>query len=427
MEVSADQLSQLKNVWTMWLRLSQRKGAWVEKLRQEAMTADLGRKDGLNHYMHAIPIEHRMSTQHFFDTGIFHSSTNDKTLTRQNATLTGRGFHKVTANSDFHYSIPPNVLPFTGWDYKVIKKTCHTASLPNMFTIFLQQILHKCIGKLKSDQVKLQLILCDVLNIEAFLPTDLRYDRITTSNLWDYRPFNVLLKTFCGFLNSSNPNSLMLTETENWVQDFFPGIVNVLPYRIGLDELCGIALKDTGNPELVHLSGMTAVVEYLDLSSEFRMFLRASLLAACSDKELASFKRAKKIPSVKSLVFSLGLYLRDFVRNENTVFPFKWALNCRRVVMLRGYERVLEWKLARTDSPAEASKKWNKCFSSWLFTGTHIPLNRLVSKETLVLRRWGSSTQEFGFINGVDNVDWPPYRDSKSWRVRIRSDEGLTF
>ena len=38
----------------------------------------------------------------------------------------------------------------------------------------------------------------------------------------------------------------------------------------------------------------------------------------------------------------------------------------------------------------------------------------LVSKETVVLRRWGSSMQEFGFINGVDNVNWPPYRDSKS-------------
>ena len=24
--------------------------------------------------------------------------------------------------------------------------------------------------------------------------------------------------------------------------------------------------------------------------------------------------------------------------------------------------------------------------------------------------------QKFGFVNGVDNVNWPPYRDSKSWR-----------
>ena len=38
----------------------------------------------------------------------------------------------------------------------------------------------------------------------------------------------------------------------------------------------------------------------------------------------------------------------------------------------------------------------------------------VVFKETVVLRRWGSSIQKFGFINGVDNVNWPPYRDSKS-------------
>ena len=40
----------------------------------------------------------------------------------------------------------------------------------------------------------------------------------------------------------------------------------------------------------------------------------------------------------------------------------------------------------------------------------------VVSKETVVLRQWRSCTQEFGFVNGVDNVNWPPYRDSKSWR-----------
>ena len=38
----------------------------------------------------------------------------------------------------------------------------------------------------------------------------------------------------------------------------------------------------------------------------------------------------------------------------------------------------------------------------------------VVSKETVVLRRWRSSIQKFGFINGVGNVNWPPYRDSKS-------------
>ena len=43
----------------------------------------------------------------------------------------------------------------------------------------------------------------------------------------------------------------------------------------------------------------------------------------------------------------------------------------------------------------------------------------VVSKETVVLRRWGSSIQKFGFINGVDNVNWPPYRISVWWPIYI--------
>ena len=45
----------------------------------------------------------------------------------------------------------------------------------------------------------------------------------------------------------------------------------------------------------------------------------------------------------------------------------------------------------------------------------------VVSKETVVLRRWGSSIQKFGFINGVDNVNWPPYRDILYYIILFRS------
>ena len=54
---------------------------------------------------------------------------------------------------------------------------------------------------------------------------------------------------------------------------------------------------------------------------------------------------------------------------------------------------------------------------STAFTHRRVPISRrkgVVSKETVVLCRWGSNIQKFGFINGVDNVNWPPYRDSKS-------------
>ena len=49
-----------------------------------------------------------------------------------------------------------------------------------------------------------------------------------------------------------------------------------------------------------------------------------------------------------------------------------------------------------------------------LYTRLSIEMKGVVSKENVVLRRWGCSIQKFSFINEVDNVNWPPYRDSKS-------------
>ena len=43
----------------------------------------------------------------------------------------------------------------------------------------------------------------------------------------------------------------------------------------------------------------------------------------------------------------------------------------------------------------------------------------VVSKETVVLRRWGSSIQKFGFINGVDNVNWPPGKIPKGLKMLV--------
>ena len=345
MEISADQLSRLRDVWATWLRLAKRKGPWVAKLRQEAISRALGREDGIETYLRAIPKEHRISAQQFFNTGIFPSTGNAAELGWQNPTLTGRGYQWLSYVSGYHYSIPSDGLPFTGWDFNAIKKSCHVDSLPEMYSTYLSQIIHKVVGKLRKNQVKFQFILADIRNIETLLPASRKYDRITTSNLWDYCSLTGLLTKFKGLLNVTNPHAVILTETQNWVRDFMPEMVHVLPQLWGIDDLIRKATQDTQNPELANLSGMSAVVEYFNITSEFLMFLRASLLTSSTDKDLASFKRKNKIPSVKSLVGSLGLHLRDFTRNENTVFPFKWALNCRRVTMLRGFERTLEWKL----------------------------------------------------------------------------------
>ena len=353
MEVSTAQLGQLKTVWASWLRLSELKGPWVTELRKAAHSSDSGREAGMRHYLHAIPKAHRASAQHFFDTGIFHTTTKSKELTQQNPTLTGRGRLSVLS-SEFHYGIPADVFPFTGLDYKAMEKIYNSKLLPHMYTSYISDILQKSCEKMASGRVKFYFILCDFLNIDPYLPAHLSYDRITTSNLWDFYPLADMLTKFKSFLNTANPYSVMLTKAQNWPRNYMPEIIHVRPYQVGIDKLCGTALKDTQNAELVNSSGLTTVVEYLDLTEYFVRFLRSSLLVSSTDKQLASFKSEMKIPSLKYLVHSLGLQLRDFIRNENTISPPKWALNCRRVVMLRGYERALEWKL-NSDSAAEAT------------------------------------------------------------------------
>ena len=366
-EISADHLSQLQDVWRSWQRLAQRKGSWLAEQRQHANSLDPHRDIGMKRYIDTIPKEHRISVQRFFKTGIFASTAIAiKDLTQQNVTLTGHGFRIPRSWKCYHeayYSLPGDALPFTGWDYSAVKKISYDDSLPEMYSIYLSQILQKSVEKLSRNQVKFHYILADFLNIEAFLPADLRYDRITTSNLWDYCSPPVLLTKFKGFLNSANPHAVMLTTTLNWAEDAnFQHIIHpvCISNQRDLSDLEKRASKDTQNPELVQLTEMSALIEYLNTTREFNMFLRASLLTSFSHDELVSFKRKHKLPSVKSLVKSLGLHVRNFIRNENTVLPFRWALNCRRVTMLRGYERALEWKLPsaaeNNDSPKELVK-----------------------------------------------------------------------
>ena len=247
-----------------------------------------------------------------------------------------------SSTTEFAYNIPSDVLPFTGWDYKAIKKVYYDKSLPNMYTLYISNIQQKSFSKMTSDRMKFHFILCDCLKIEPFLPGGLLGD---------------LLTKFKRFLNSANPYAVMLTEMHNWSLNYMNEIIHILPYLKGIDKLNEKAFEDTQNMELVNLSGLTTVVEYLNLTEEFLRFVRASLLATYTDEhEFAFFKRKMKISPVKYLVRSLGLHLRDFVRNENTVSPNRWALNCRRVVMMRGHERVLEWKLVSdsvTQSTAE--------------------------------------------------------------------------
>ena len=107
MEISAEQMEQLRSVWTAWLRLSEREGPWVSNERKMVFSSDRPEVQiGLPRYLDTIPKPHRNSAKKYFDTGIFPSTANPtEELTRQNPTLTGRLLSPLTECADFHYSM----------------------------------------------------------------------------------------------------------------------------------------------------------------------------------------------------------------------------------------------------------------------------------------------------------------------------------
>ena len=81
-------------------------------------------------------------------------------------------------------------------------------------------------------------------------------------------------------------------------------------------------LRDTNNPSLLQ-AGLLSYREYHNVIPEFQLYLRAALIESRSDNELSSYlEKRNKLPSIKDIVTALGLELRDYVRNQNKVFPF---------------------------------------------------------------------------------------------------------
>jgi hypothetical protein len=96
-------------------------------------------------------------------------------------------------------------------------------------------------------------------------------------------------------------------------------------------------LEDTKNRAIANSTARQAFAEYHDHSAEFIIFLRAALLVS----EVPHERKRKR--TWKSVAEYNGLIARDFLRCQNQVFPAKWLLNCRRVTMLHGFERAVEW------------------------------------------------------------------------------------
>ena len=100
-------------------------------------------------------------------------------------------------------------------------------------------------------------------------------------------------------------------------------------------------MQDTNDSRLIS-DGKTNFREYFDNSNEWQEYLRALFYLYRSRYGTGSFK-SSKLPLLNDLGNEFQLRLRDGPRNENRIVFFKRAINRRRVTMVSGLERYMEW------------------------------------------------------------------------------------
>ena len=307
---------------------------------------DPGSYRGRETYFTAIPQKHVRSAKKWMEDGLFLRS--DMPAFAENPTLTGYGIDRPAYS--YSYRVISDILPFTGWDYLEVKKFKNVNSLITMYGAYIENILRVVMKKMSTKQVSFQIILCDCLVVEQHIEEETKYDRILTSNLMDYIMLPRLLEVCSRKLNHENPFATIVTETHNWIRDFCPEAdigdsrkisFNMIAQWFKLKET---ALEDTNNPRQV--DGGLAMREYLDNSAEFIDFIRALFHAISVGNRRyddADPIDIPKVPTVKVLGNEFQLKLRDGFRNENRIAVFKTAVNRRRVTMIDGIERILEW------------------------------------------------------------------------------------
>jgi len=173
------------------------------------------------------------------------------------------------------------------------------------------------------------------MEMAPFLPPGRKYDRVTTSNIADFVSLTNILDTCKPLLNQNNPSSVIITEFQSWPR--FTNSREEATRFMPRDAFRKKVLEDTNDPAIANSVAYKAFVEYHDHSAEFIQFLRAALLVSEIPDE------RKPTHTWTAVADYNGLIARDFLRCQNRVFPAKWMLNCRRVTMLHGFERAVEW------------------------------------------------------------------------------------
>ncbi|XP_070538547.1 uncharacterized protein [Ptychodera flava] len=365
LNISENDLRELKTVWAAWLTSSEKGGPESNILDQfqAVKTIYPETESAWSVYIGGVPERHRESLQEWWETGMMLSSSDGKVnqTVCQNVTLLIknplhdkslmmqlsdssliRSMAQMFNKEPLIFTIGSDILPFGGWDYLEASSHCGANCVGQMYSTYISHMMNRFTCHLKAGHASFRVLLGGWSQLQDKFEWN-KYDRIATSNLADYYGLPTILEFFKPFLNSSNPKGVILTELMNWV-DF---LKTTDPNPIPLDSSMGpFIVKDTGVPfsDFGFYVSTAAYKEYHDMVTPLIKYLRAVFLMHRIRKS-GERPRRKDIPKFTDILEHNGLKLRDFRLELNRVIPHKWKMNKRRVTQLISSARNLEWTL----------------------------------------------------------------------------------
>ncbi|XP_066283282.1 uncharacterized protein [Branchiostoma lanceolatum] len=384
--VSAEQWVEIRPVFQLWLSLLTGEEA-MQKSPQEQLqlTYELA-KEGVGLYLKSIPRRHRKSAKDWFKNGILlpESDPRRKRACRDNVTLAA--WNPAHDEALWHPRLPTitkhmgkiaagindDAMPFSDWDYLEVKAQSYGDDLLKMFSHYIDAVVKKFADLFNQGRVSCHVILDNCLNVQANLPVEIQFDRIFTSNISDYINYPILLETFRPLLRKDNNKAVIITEFINWAMCFpeeatppqldVPLIMSL--FKQAIEDLRhepdrpdwaqgqpGMFSGQAGLMTMMPIflsAGLASVAEYFDNWGVFNQYLRAALLVHKWPESSHPVFSTKDVPKMSEVRNVSGMKMRNFLKELNTVCPFRHRVNARRVTKLHGHRRMLEWTLPKS-------------------------------------------------------------------------------
>ncbi|XP_019647768.1 PREDICTED: uncharacterized protein LOC109488060 [Branchiostoma belcheri] len=372
--ISAEHWVKIRPVFHLWLSLlTGERNMQKSPQEQLQLTYEMAR-EGVRLYLRNIPRRHRESAENWFKTGILLSKSDPrrKRACRDNATLAAwNPAHDAVLRTDQRLpavaqhvgeiaaGINDDAMPFSDWDYLEVKAQNPGKDLMKMYSHYIDDVERKFAGLFNQGRVSCHVILDDCLNVQGHLPVEVQFDRIFTSNISDYINYPVLLEKLRPLLRKDNPKSVIITEFINWSM-YFPGEVTPPQHDPPLTmQLFSSAVEDlrhepdrpdwvSGRADMMTIllgTGLASAADYFDNWGVFKHYLRAALLAHKCPESSYTVLSPKDVPKMSEVRSVSGMKMRNFLKELNTVCPFRNRVNVRRVTKLHGHRSVLEWTL----------------------------------------------------------------------------------